>query len=229
MMTRGEGGQTQQTGRDRLLEAGAGYTLFAGLGFLARFLPVGFHLMGAVGFLLPLAWGYRTGRWREMGFTRDNWRAALLWGLGAGLLASLIGLITLPARSLAPRLGQQLALGIPFGLLLASPFQEFFFRGWLQTRLEGALGGWGGLLLSNVCFLLWHYLVPFAAMPGWSYPLYTVGGFLGTLAAGLVFGYSFQRTRSILAPWLAHGLSQIAFAAVGAVVFSDLAGWLAAG
>ena len=45
-------------------------------------------------------------------------------------------------------------------------FQEFFFRGWLQTRMEAGLGRMGGLLLGTGLFVLWHYLAPFASTPG---------------------------------------------------------------
>jgi membrane protease YdiL (CAAX protease family) len=207
----------------------AGYTLFAGLGLLGRRVTLAFHLMSLVGFVLPLAWGKLTGRWPEMGFTRRNWRQALLWGLGAGLITSAIGVATMRTPTLAPSLGLQLIIGIPFALLLASPFQEFFFRGWLQTRLESGLGRAGGLFLSTGLFVLWHYLAPFASTPGFGYPLNTVAGLLGTAVSGFIFGYVFQRTRSILAPWLAHAISHIAFAAVGAVAFADVLQWLGAG
>ena len=213
----------------QLLEACIGFVVFGGLGWLARFVPVAFHLMGMVGFVLPLVWGKLTGRWSEMGFSINSWRLALLWGIVAGVATGIIGLVTVPAVSLAPDLGLQLALGIPFAMLLASPFQEFFFRGWLQTRLEAAVGEPVGLLLCSAGFVLWHYLTPFDQMPGWAYPLNSLTGFLGTLAAGLIYGYSFQRSRSILAPWLAHGLAMIVFAAVGVVTFSELGGWVTGG
>jgi len=207
----------------------SGYLLFAGLGLIGRKLTLAFHLMSIVGFVLPLVWGRLTGRWHEMGFTRHNWRQALLWGLGAGVVTSIIGVTTMRSPGLAPSLGLQLIIGVPFALLLASPFQEFFFRGWLQTRLEAGLGRTGGLLLGTGLFLLWHYLAPFASTPGFGYPLNTVAGFLGTMVSGLIFGYVFQRTRSILAPWLAHSMAHIAFAAAGAVVFIDVFQWLGVG
>jgi membrane protease YdiL (CAAX protease family) len=44
----------------------------------------------------------------------------------------------------------------------------------------------------------------------------TVEGLAARFGAGLIYGYSFQRTRSILAPWLAHALSGVAFLIMGA-------------
>jgi membrane protease YdiL (CAAX protease family) len=208
--------------RRRLLEAVIAYALFGGVSFLGRFLPFAFQLMGVIGLALPLAWGWRTGRWVEMGFTRRNLRQALWWGVGAGLATSLLGLVTVGRYSLAPDVGQRLAIGVPMSLLLASPFQEFFFRGWLQPRFEGALGDWPGLLVANLCFALWHYLAPLAGAPGSSFPLNTLAGLLSTFVAGLIYGYSFQRTRNIVAPWLSHGLALIVFTLIGAMVYIEL-------
>jgi membrane protease YdiL (CAAX protease family) len=174
--------------------------------------------MGMVGLAIPMAWGVATRQWTEMGFTRHNARQALLWGIGAGLATSLIGLVTVGRYSLAPSLGLRLVVGIPMSLLLASPFQEFFFRGWLQPRFEAALGALGGLLVTNVCFTLWHYVAPMSGTGGSTFPLNTLRGFASTFAAGLIYGYGFQRTRNILAPWLAHALALIAFIAVDAMV-----------
>jgi membrane protease YdiL (CAAX protease family) len=204
-----------------LVEAAVAYAVFGGVSLLGRWLSIGTHLMGLTGVAIPLAWGALTRRWAEMGFTRRNWRPALLWGLGAGVATSLLGFIAVGAPPLASNLGLRLAIGIPMALLLASPFQEFFFRGWLQPRFEGALGRWGGLLVTNALFTLWHYLAPLAGSSQSSFPLNTLHGFAATFVAGLIYGYVFQRTRNILAPWLAHALALITFIAVGAMVLAE--------
>jgi membrane protease YdiL (CAAX protease family) len=221
MSTVGRNAARAQERNRQLLEGILGFVAFGGVSLLGRLTPYGIHLMAITGLLIPLAWGKLTGRWAEMGFTRRNWRVALLWGTGAGIATSLIGVLTVGRYTVAPSLGLQLAVGIPMSLLLASPFQEFFFRGWLQSRFEGALGPWGGLLAANVCFTLWHYLAPMAGTGGSSFPLNTLHGLASTFAAGLIYGYSFQRTRNILAPWLAHALALITFLAIGAMVLVE--------
>ena len=128
----------------QLLEAGLAFTLFAAVSYLGRSFAPAFHLMGAIALALPLVWGWRTGRWEEMGFTAKRWRPALLLGLGAGFVTSLMGTAVVAEIEPPADLALQLALGVPMSLLLASPFQEFFFRGWLQPRFAGALGDWGG-------------------------------------------------------------------------------------
>lgn len=130
------------------------------------------------------------------------------------LIEAVVGSIVLPERSLPPNLELELAVGVPLWLLVASPFQEFFFRGWLQSRLEDGLGKAAGLLAATAGFTVWHYCWPLAAES--SVPLTTLGGLAATFGAGLFYGYSFQRTGSILAPWLAHALSGVAFLIMGA-------------
>ncbi len=101
-------------------------------------------------------------------------------------------------------------------LLFASPFQEFFFRGWLQPRYEQRLGERIGLFVATVGFTAWHYFLPiFGPSAQSTFPIYTLPGLAGTLAAGLIYGYGFQRTRNIVTPWLAHALTGIMFAAIG--------------
>jgi membrane protease YdiL (CAAX protease family) len=169
------------------------------------------------GIALPLAWGRMTGNWEFMGFTRRNMGSAIGWGLAAGIATSLIGFVTLQERSLPPDLGLELAVGIPLWLLLASPFQEFFFRGWLQPCCEDRLGKGIGLLAATAALAVWHYCWPLAGQS--SFPLYTLYGFVATFAAGLIYGYSFQRTGSIVAPWLAHAFAGIMFVFIGAGSF----------
>ena len=208
-----------RTARDRkanvhLLQALVGTAAFFALSLLSFAVPLALSLMVLTGIALPLVWGRMTGTWELMGFTRRNLGAALRWGLAAGLATSLLGFVVVQERSLPPDLALELAVAVPMWLLVASPFQEFFFRGWLQPRFEDKLGKWPGLLAATAAFTAWHYCWPLATQS--SFPLYTLQGFVATFAAGLIYGYSFQRTRSMVAPWLAHALSGIMFVLMGA-------------
>jgi membrane protease YdiL (CAAX protease family) len=208
---------TDTKANTHLLQALVGTVAFFALSLLSFAVPWALSLMVLGGIALPLIWGRITGTWAFMGFTRQNLGAALRWGLAAGLATSLLGFVVVQGRSLPPKLGLELAVAVPIWLLLASPFQEFFFRGWLQPRFEDRLGGWLGLLATTAAFTAWHYCWPLAAQS--SVPLHTPQGFVATFAAGLVYGYSFQRTGSIVAPWLAHALSGIMFVLMGAGSF----------
>ncbi len=197
-----------------LVEAAIGFVVFCAVSFLSFSVPIALPLMVLSGIALPLAWGWRTGAWVSMGFTARNAGSAIRWGLAAGMATSPIGFAALPEHSLPPDLGLELAVGVPLWLLVASPFQEFFFRGWVQPRLEDRLGKATGLLAATAGFTVWHYCWPLAAES--SVPLTTLGGFAATFGAGLVYGYTLQRTGSILAPWLAHAFSGVAFLIMGA-------------
>ena len=194
------------------------YILFCGLSFLSRSFELLFGLVTLIGIAFPLAWGKWTGNWASMGFRKENLKPALGWGILGGILTSLIGVSVLPELFIPPQLGLQLAIGIPLWAFIVSPFQEFFFRGYMQPIFENRFGNLWGLLLSNLGFTLWHYCAPFDASP---VPLNTPLGFLSTFAAGLIYAYIFQRTRHIIAPWLAHLLTGIIFILVGAMDFVE--------
>ncbi len=203
--------------RRHLIEALIGFVAFCAISFMGLSVPVGTPLMVLCGVALPLTWGWMTGGWEFMGFTRKNMSSAVCWGLAAGLATSLLGFVSLPERSLPSHLGLELAVGVPLWLLLASPFQEFFFRGWLQPRCESILGKGLGLLAATAGFTAWHYCWPLAAQS--AFPLYSLRGLAATFAAGLIYGYSFQRTGSIVTPWLAHAFAGIMFLFMGAGSF----------
>ena len=200
-----------------LLQALVGTTAYCALSLLSFALPWALSLMVLTGIALPLIWGKRTGNWESMGFTRRNMGPAVRWGLAAGAATALIGVVVVPERSVSPHPAAELAIGIPMWLLLASPFQEFLFRGWLQPRFEHKLGPALGLLAATAAFTIWHYCWPLTA--GSSFPLYTLHGLVATFAAGLTYGFCFQRTGSIVAPWLAHALSGIVLITIGAGSF----------
>ena len=200
-----------------LLQALFGTAGYCALSLLSFAVPPALSLMVLAGIALPLIWGKIAGTWEFMGFTRRNIGPAVRWGLAAGAAASLIGIVVVPERSLPTNLGAELAIGVPMWLLLASPFQEFFFRGWLQPRFADKLGRWLGLLAVTAAFTAWHYCWPLASRS--SFPLYTLQGLAATFAAGLVYAFSFQRTGNIVAPWLAHALSGITFLCLGAGSF----------
>jgi len=194
-----------------------GFTVFCGISQLSRLYYPLFVLVVIAGIALPLAWGGFTKNWKAIGFSRQNLGKALFWGICAGIVSSLAGLAVLQDRAFVRDLGQQLLIGIPLWILVISPFQEFFFRGWMQSGLTEALGKWWGLLISTTCFTVWHYLSPIVDLA--TFPLESTGGIISTFAAGLAFGYAFQLSKNIIAPWLGHLISGIVFIIIGAMDF----------
>ncbi|MCA9998994.1 MAG: CPBP family intramembrane metalloprotease [Anaerolineales bacterium] len=207
---------TQSTQNKALGEAILALLAFYGLSLLSRLFAPLFLLVVAIGLFFPLLWGVFTKDWKTMGFTRHNIRQALLWGTGSGVLLMAIIWFT-TEHKLAPFFALQLIVGIPIWLLIISPFQEFFFRGWLQPRFEKSLGMWPGLVAASIGFAAWHLCPPFEQAQ--IVPVTSVSGMAFTAVMGLVFGYIFQRTGNIIAPWLAHILTGLTLVLSGAMTF----------
>ena len=190
-----------------------GCLAFFGLSILSRRIYSLFGLVVLIGIGFPLAWDGITNDWQSLVFFKRSAWISVAWGIGAGVISSLIGFSVLSDLAIADNLGQQLLIGIPLWLLVISPFQEFFFRGLMQSELTAMLGKWKGLLIANVFFTAWHYLSPIVDLA--SFPLKSWAGLLSTFAAGLVYGYAFQRSQNVIAPWLAHAISGIIFLVFG--------------
>lgn len=199
-----------------LAEAIIALLAFCGLSLLSRLAAPLFLFVVGGGLFFPLLWGMFTKDWETMGFTRRNMGQALLWGVGSGVLLMAVIWFT-TEHKLAPFFALQLIVGIPIWLLIMSPFQEFFFRGWLQPRFEKSLGLWPGLVVTSVGFAVWHLCPPFEQAQ--IVPIMSVSGMLFTTAMGLVFGYIFRRTGNIVAPWLAHVMAGLTLVLSGAMTF----------
>jgi membrane protease YdiL (CAAX protease family) len=207
---------TQQLKSRALIEAIIVLCVFCLISLLSRFITSLFLLVVAFGLFFPIIWGILTKDWKTMGFSRQNAGRAILWGLGSGILLMVIIWFT-TQHKLAPFFALQLIVGIPIWLLIMSPFQEFFFRGWLQPRFEKSLGFWPGLIVTSISFALWHLCPPFEQAQ--IVPIMSFFGMAFTVAMGLCFGYIFRRTGNIMAPWFAHVLAGITLVLSGAMTF----------
>lgn len=107
--------------------------------------------------------------------------------LGASLLGHcpprLPAAVRLPPELLMAALSQLLVVALP---------EEFFFRGFIQGRLQEALSPLRALLLTALLFALGHYLVTFDPAA------------LAVFFPGLLFGLLRQGTGSVLAGTLFH-------------------------
>jgi len=126
----------------------------------------------------------------SFGLRRGNLKTGVIVALVIGLL---LGLFQLTQRSAGPELWELIRTGkalylfplaAAFGLLTAGFTEEFFFRGFLQTRVEELTGSpWIAVLLVTVAFGLYH--VPYAYLnPNWP----TAGDFPAALQLGMVEG-----------------------------------------
>jgi membrane protease YdiL (CAAX protease family) len=206
----------RQSQRRPLAEACVAFAVFCAVSVLSRFVGLLFVVLVLGGIAFPLAWAGLTRDWAAVGLRRRDLGRAVRWGVAAGLLLVAVIWFTTEHKA-SPLLLVQLAVGVPIWMLIMSPFQELFFRGWLQPRFQAGLGRWPGLAVASVCFALWHLCPPFEQAQ--IVPVASIQGMLFTMGMGLLFGYIFQRTGNIVAPWLAHVLAGTTLIFTGAMTF----------
>lgn len=212
------------SGKNALLVTVIAYAIYCGLGFTCRIFPAAFVVFVIYGIGFPLLWAMRSRNWTAIGLTKLNINKALLWGVVAGIGWGVYTyLIFNRDGPLPPLWGIQIAIAFPVWLLFLSPFQELFFRGWFQPRIQTITGKRAGLLLTALAFTVWHFFPPFESTPTASLPLSSVTGIISTFMAGMLFGYLYQRTQNIIAPWLAHALGGIALVLIGLMSFIQYA------
>lgn len=177
-----------------------------------------------VGILFPVI--------HRLGSTHEEWLGALLLTAGVMVAGFFAVKRTATLDSREPRAISPTGTGIYLGMLVLGLLacfafnlisgvlvrvvqllifvgflEEFFFRGYLQSRLNDAFGrpyrfagvAFGaGLLVSAAIFGLAHPLSSPVGTP-WPWAIWTAAG-------GLVFGILREKTGSALAPAIAHGL-----------------------
>lgn len=148
-----------------------------------------------------LEWGKLTN---GLGLTLGLGVAVTLFQIGYSRMAEdMVALLTSSRALIA------LPVAFVFLLLFTGTTEEFFFRGFLQTRLERVTGSrWGGLVLASLLFGLYHlpyaYLNPRWPSSGdWGEAL--VASFGQGVPGGLILGGLFLYTkRNLMAPLLLH-------------------------
>jgi membrane protease YdiL (CAAX protease family) len=173
--------------------------------------------------LALIAWS--TGATRaDLGLARADVRAGLLYGAGAlgVVLLVLVVAAAIPATngflhdSRAQIGGGRLLyeVGVPIVLLTAIP-EEFAFRGVLLGSALRLWGPWRASLITSALFGLWHIAPTLHTMSDNSVVrgvtanaggrvLVVLGSIAVTFVAGLVFCWLRLRSRSLIAPVMAH-------------------------
>lgn len=207
---------------------------FKGYGFL--FTPLKFHLdIFGTCFLpfvlssMPLGFGLDYTTWQGaliMAPVKLALLAAVIFllrkkpTLSAAGLTAILFLVPAQISNLAEPAGKALAVFLTYALFVGFG-EEIIYRGYIQTRLNQVFGkpylvfgvpfGWG-LILSSVIFGLSHVgivssLLGISTGLTWAWGVWTFFG-------GLTYGLIREKTGSILAPALLHGLPQAIAATV---------------
>jgi membrane protease YdiL (CAAX protease family) len=192
---------------------------------------VSLKLAIAIGFV---AWARLSARlsWDELGLgrrhVRDGFRIGALALLAIGVVILVLVVVpgsrsyfddsSVAADSTAQRVLQPL-LFIPLGTVL---FEELLFRGVLLAALQRVWSRPASLIVSSVCFGLWH-LPPALRDASDNGAAAAVGVVVGTIAVTTVAGAGFAwlrlRSGSLIAPMMAHlATNSLAYAAAVAVV-----------
>jgi membrane protease YdiL (CAAX protease family) len=140
----------------------------------------------------------------------------------SGILISALMLITYTSFAKKATVGNGIS-ALLFYVFFLGLGEELLFRGYIQSRLNAAWGqpfqfygvNWGwGIIITSVLFGLMHFLNLGSLVIG-DWQLTPWWGFW-TFFAGLVLGFVREKTGSIVAPTLLHGLPQgIAYAFLG--------------
>jgi uncharacterized protein len=160
----------------------------------------------------------------DLGLRPRDMPAGLAYGAGACAVVLLVLAVAavIPATngflhdSRAQIDGGRLAyqLGVPIVLLTAIP-EEFAFRGVLLGSALKMWGPWRASLVTSALFGLWHIAPTFgtmadnhefrgAAASAAGEALLVLGAIAVTFAAGLVFCWLRLRSKSLIAPIMAH-------------------------
>lgn len=187
-------------------------------------------------FALPLITFWRAWRLLEpQSSTGQGTRSAnpVRAGLTNGLLVSLPPLVlywlflrgsetaTMAATRIAPKLDDfgvgGTASFVVLALLLSiahSLLEEYYFRWFLYRRLQGLAGRGAALWISSLGFMAHHVIVVATYLGPASWPLITLFS-LGIAASGYIWAWLYQRTGSLVAPWISHMVADLAIMAIG--------------
>lgn len=160
--------------------------------------------------ILPALWLIRrSGRTLGEVIHPANWKRALIWGGGIGVMIALTGIIAAYLEG-RPFLPQSFSLPLFNILFIAPVFEELLARGALMGTLQRGTSFWIANILSAVMFVGMH-------VPGWYFlgtltenVTQAVSGGFSIFLLGLAFGYAVHKSRSVLGGMIAHFLNNLA-------------------
>ena len=161
---------------------------------------------------------------------RPHFKKSLWLGIGSGLLiAGLIALIFFLFRTQLSLFSDVITnkietLGITsfyflfaiFVSLIHSLFEEYYWRWYVVRGLQTVLSSTMAILVGNAGFALHHYVLLSQFFP-WHLTL-----LFGTCVGigGVIWSIMYQKTNSLLAPWLSHAFADIAIFIIGYLLIS---------
>ncbi|MDH5792509.1 MAG: CPBP family intramembrane metalloprotease [Candidatus Bathyarchaeota archaeon] len=215
---------TVRTSRRSIAEALLGYSLFCLLSIGSRIYASLWLVVIVFGFAYPMMWSRLTRIKPPERIHQKSTIASVGWGTLTGVIFSAYCVVSQGAwgQFPPPFPALQMTIGTFAFAAVLSPFQELFFRAWLQPRLEGVGGPFNSAVLTSLLFMFWHWLPPFSESGGTSLNVISLPGSISTFLLGMACGVAYWRTRRLLAPWLAHTIAGATITALGKVSFLQM-------
>jgi membrane protease YdiL (CAAX protease family) len=182
-------------------------------------------------FSLPVAWVALTDR-AALRPKWPGWRG-VPFGVAFGLVAAALTLVLYYGwlsrsslfRDTPARVQSKVAefgLATPVGYLGLAGFlavfhsllEEYYWRWFVYGQLRRHLSQAFALAVSGMAFMSHHVLVLYVYFPGWLWTA-VVPFSLCIAAAGVVWAWLYERSGSLLGPWLSHLIVDAAIMAVG--------------
>lgn len=167
--------------------------------------------------IVPASWLIRlSGRTPRDVVGLANWKPALIWGGGLGLVAGLTHLVPDTVGAL-PLLTAAFSPALLNTLIVAPAYEEYLARGALMGNLQLLSPPWVANVVAALMFVGMH-------IPGWYFMgtltenlVQPFGGVVSIFVLGLAFGYAVQRSGSLLGGVIAHFLNNLAAVVQAAV------------
>ena len=139
----------------------------------------------------------------ELGFKRDGWLKYILLGIAIGIPIGVMEyLIIHPAPAFPTFEVKYLLRDLVYMFVFVGVGEELLFRGLVQRDLMKALGWKWGIILASLMFAVMH--LTWRSIPELVFVFF----------AGLLLGYLYYKTKSLVAPIVMHGTGNVILVAV---------------
>ncbi len=139
----------------------------------------------------------------ELGFKRDKWLKYILIGIVVGIpVGAGEYFIIYPAPAFPTFEVRYLLRDMVYMLAFVGLGEELLFRGLVQRSLTKVLGWKQGIFLASLTFAVMH--LTWRSIPEVIFVFFV----------GLLLGYVYYKTRSLLAPIVMHGMGNVMLVAV---------------
>ena len=139
----------------------------------------------------------------ELGFKRDKWLKYLLVGVAMGIPVGVMEyFIIYPAPAFPAFEFKYLLRDLVYMVCFVALGEELLFRGLVQRDLIKALGWKQGIILTSLLFAVMH--LTWRSIPELVFVFFV----------GLLLGYVYYKTKSLVAPIVMHGIGNVFLVAV---------------